>query len=92
MFTQTSKNILQKCFSANFKVLFLQDLSINIKDISDATFLENVLQNDVFNMPVVVNWSKIFAFKNEKKIKKLKKKCQDFFFLNLKNKILNSKK
>jgi len=61
-------------------VFFLQDLSISIKDISGATFLENVLQNGVFYMPVVVNWSKIFAFKNEKKMKKLKKKCQNFFF------------
>jgi len=69
MSTQTSKKILKKCFSANFKVLFLKDLSINIKDISGATFLENVLQNDFFYMPVAVNWSKIFAFKNEKKLR-----------------------
>jgi len=69
MFTQTSKKILKKCFSANFKVLFLQDLSLNIKDILGATFLENVLQKHVFYMPVAVNWSKILAFKNEKKIR-----------------------
>ena len=84
MFTQTSKNILLKCFSANFKVLFLQDLSINIKDISDATFLENVLQNDVFYMPVAVNWSKIFAFTNEKKNLEVEKKVPKFFFFKLK--------